>query len=196
MTRTMLYRLQYVVVFVFLAAGVVAVAQATHWDRRVLLALVVVLLVPGRLLGVLWRDLYRGRRLLGEGRFQESLRHSRQFLALLERQPWRRGLWWLAWAFYTRDPKAMALNNVGAALIELGDWDAAEEPLRQAAELDAEYPLPHYNLAVIAELRRDEVAMREHAATAVALGFSGGTVDRITEVAAGILARVEGRGVG
>jgi hypothetical protein len=42
---------------------------------------------------------------------------------------------WLCWAFYTRDIEAMALNNLGAARLELGARDEAAAAFREALAL-------------------------------------------------------------
>jgi hypothetical protein len=61
-----------------------------------------------------------------------AVNEYRAFLVRLERHPWLRRVWWLAWATYTRDPKAMTLNNLGGYLLDLGNLrearSASEKP--------------------------------------------------------------------
>ena len=196
MSRTARYKLQYVLVLGVL----MAIAGVAVWSLRThplaLLGVGVLLMIPGRVSGFVWRDLYRGRRLCEAGQFEASLRCSQRFLETISERPRLRRLWWLAWAFYSRDSKAMALNNIGAAQLELGRLDEAESSLRKALVADSQYPIPHYNLAVLSEVRRDSPAAREHANEAVVLGYERAVSDRIIHAAGALLARIEGRGSG
>jgi tetratricopeptide (TPR) repeat protein len=96
---------------------------------------------------VLWRELYRGRRLQQSGELHDAEIEYRAFLEKLDRRPWLRCVWWLAWATYTRDPKAMALNNLGGCLMDLQRLDSAEATLHQAIAIDPLYPMPRVSVA-------------------------------------------------
>ncbi len=198
MTRTTRYKVEYGVVLLIglLLAGFIvwSLGEFSLTAGAVCIGLGALLLVPGRLSGFLWRDLYRGRRLFNAGEIRASIDASRRFLELLAERPRLRRLWWLAWAVYSRDPKAMALNNVGAAQMHLGRLDEAETTLHEALAVDAEYPLPHFNLAVLHYVRGEREESDRHARRAVDLGFSQDAVDRLADVAGGVLARIEGRG--
>ena len=50
----------------------------------------------------------------------------------------------------------MATNNIGAAHLQLGQIDEAEASFQQARSLDPTYPLPCFNLAVIAQFQGEE----------------------------------------
>lgn len=194
MSRTSWRKWQYGVVFCAAALLGVALAWRFRNQPAVLFLLAGLFLIPGRVSGFLWRDLYRGRRLHDLGQFEDSIQASRRFLKCLGERSHLRRYWWFAWAVYTRDPKAMALNNLGAAQLELGQLTDAEQSFRQALECDPDNPLPHYNLAVLSSLRQDLVAMREHAHSAVRLGYFRNSADRVIEAASQMLARIEGRG--
>ena len=179
--------------------GVAAVfATAVVWrfwhQPAVMFLLAGLFLIPGRVSGWLWRDLYRSLRLHDVGQFEAAIQASQAFLDRLGQQPHLRRYWWLAWAVYTRDPMAIALNNLGASQLELGQLADAEESLRRALACDPEYPIPHYNLAVLSSLRQDPVAMQEHANTAIRLGYVRNAADRAIATAGRMLASMEGRG--
>ena len=80
MSRTARYKLQYVIVLGVL----LAVAGVAIWSLRAnplaLLGVGVLFLIPGRLSGFIWRDLYRGRRLFEAGQFEASLPCSQRFV--------------------------------------------------------------------------------------------------------------------
>ena len=194
MTRTTRHKIQYAMVWI--AALVLAgVAVSSLRDRPVLLLGVgVMFLIPGRLSGFLWRDLYCGRRLLAAGDIEASLQSSQRFISLLAQRPRLRRLWWLSWGIYSRDPKAMALNNVGAVQLNLGRFDEAESAFRESLAADPDYPIPHFNLAVLSTVRGDASAAEEHARTAVKLGYARDAGDRIIHTASALLARIEGHG--
>jgi len=192
--RTTCYKLQYAAAI----AATLVLAAVVWWNfrdqRLMLIAIALVLFIPGRLSGNLWRDLYRGRRLFGRGQFEDSIESSRSFIRLLKARPNLRRLWWLAWSVYTRDPLAMALNNIGSAQLELGRLEEAESSFQEALDADPQYPIPHYNLALLCATRDQAELATEHAQTAIRLGYARDAVDRALHDAAGLLARIEGRG--
>lgn len=196
MTRTRRYKLQYLAALVLLLVLAASIAWSLR-DRPALVVVVgLVLFIPGRLSGFLWRDLYRGRRLIQAGEASAGLESSRNFIQLLAERPGLRGLWWLAWAVYSRDPKAMAFNNVGSAHLNLGQLEAAEAAFREAIQIDPEYPIPYSNLAALCTLRGEPAEAEAHAQRAIALGYSRNAVDRTIQSASSILAEIEGRGPG
>jgi tetratricopeptide (TPR) repeat protein len=145
------------------------------------LCLAALLLVPGRLQGYLWRDLFLGRRFFDIGDFQRSIQHSQIFLSTLEKKPWLRGLWWLSWSMYTRDAKAMTLNNLGAAQLNSGQLEAAKTALDEALQIDPAYPMPHLNLALLFKVRGQEEEANFHQQRARELGLHGDKVDRLVQ---------------
>jgi tetratricopeptide (TPR) repeat protein len=195
-SRTTRYKLQYAVALSLGVAASVMVVVTLRERPTVLIGLGALALVPGRLSGFVWRDLYRGRRLLERGQVEASIEAFGRFLALLAERPRLRRLWWLAFAVYTRDAKAMALNNAGAAHLEFGRFDDAELHFREAIATDPEYPIPHFNLAVLFAVHGEDSEAQEHARRAVELGYTRDAADRAIGVATALLARVEGRGPG
>jgi len=115
------------------------------------------LLVPGRILGHFWRDLLIGLRLLQERHFAQSARHSKKFLQDIDRRPWIQHLTWLGSGTYSRDARAMALNNLGAAEIFLGEFAAARNHLEQSSKLDGENPLPYFNMFQLEKILGNEL---------------------------------------
>ncbi|HEX2209332.1 MAG TPA: hypothetical protein VHG93_16765 [Longimicrobium sp.] len=159
-----------------------------------LLAAGILLLVPGRIQGAAYRDFFRGRRLFAEGRAAESIPYFERFLERIRRRPALKHLVWLQWAAYTTDIEAMTLNNLGGAHIHLGDTEAAKGFLNEALRVDPRYPMPYYNLYLIATARGDDAEAERMLAGAHRLGFTGGRVDQALQHAGTALARLEGRG--
>ena len=109
------------------------------WTLAVIVA---ACLVPGRVQGFYYRDLFSGRRLLDGGRPGEALACFERFLATLRAAPWRKHLLWLQFSVYTIDAEAMTLNNIGAAQIDLGRLDEAERSLEAAIAIDPAVSAP------------------------------------------------------
>lgn len=179
MTRTARYKRTYFLTLAGLSALVLLAAFLTRRPVPVLACAAVVFLLPGRLQGWLWRDFFRGRRLLSGGRPDESIAHFERFLETLRRHPGRRRAIWLAGSAYTRDVEAMTLNNLGIAHLLAGRLEEAEAKFREALKVDDLYPLPHAGLADLAVRRERPDEARDHAGRAVALGFTGGRIRRL-----------------
>lgn len=193
MTRPTRWKMLYVVAVAALGLAVLAIAFAIEFDSTVLIGLAVLLFVPGRINGHYWRCFYTGRRLMDSGDHESARREFEQFLVKVRERPSLKSMIWLVWAVYTRDVEAMTLNNIGATLMHEGHLDSAEEKLAQAIGLDSGYPIPYFNLAVIAELRGERDAAARSLATAQRLGYRNTSIDRVVTKAASILAYLEGR---
>lgn len=198
MSRTGIYKMAYVAVVLtgLVVVGLIVFVAfysgglARPWA---LVLLIVLMLAPGRVQGVLWRDFFRGRRLLAMGRHEASIPFFDRFLARVQARPRLKWAIWLSWGMYTRDIEVMTENNLGAAKLELGRWDEAKGHLKRALALDAHAPLPHYNLAMIFAARGMEQESMRHLARARQLGYRGAASDRLIRSAGELLARVEGR---
>jgi tetratricopeptide (TPR) repeat protein len=192
-TRTFVRKLQYVAI---VAVGLVVTYGLLLWYQApswVWVATAVVLLVPGRIAGHYYRDLFTGRRLMDSRRVAEAVPFFERFLERVRGRPWLRRLIWLSAGIYTVDVEAMALNNLGASYLELGDLDRVEAPLRQALAIDPDYPVPYVNLALLAEARGDLEAAAVASTVAKRLGHNDTRIDRLIRDAASTLAVVEGR---
>jgi tetratricopeptide (TPR) repeat protein len=163
--------------------------QAPLWGWAVA---ALVLLIPGRITAHYYRDLLTGRRLMDAGRFTEAVPYFERFVHHIEARPGLKRLIWFSAGAYTRDVEAMALNNLGASRLELGELDRAEAPLRRALAIDPHYPIPYVNLAELA-LRRDDLEAAAAASSAAKrLGYRGSRVDALLRRASGTLAALEG----
>lgn len=194
MSRTSKYKALY---FGSVGAGVVLclwLVLSLHWKTTGLVALGTMLLLPGRVLGFFWRDLLRGLRLLNARRFAESKRCSQRFLADIRARPWLKRLIWLGSGTYSRDPEALALNNLGAAEIMLGEWDQAQEHLRASLAVDSLNPLPCFNLGKLSAALGDQRAASHWFDQTVALGYSQTLVDRAIMLVQARFANTDGRG--
>jgi tetratricopeptide (TPR) repeat protein len=193
MTRPTRLRILYGVVVVLLIAFALSILKASKFSPTVLLVLGLLFLIPGRINGHFWRDFYTGRRMMDSGWNAEAIRVFEKFLVSVRENPTLKYLIWFVWSFYTRDVEAMTQNNIGAVLIRDGRLDQAEERLVQAIRIDDQYPIPYYNMALLAELRGDRKAASESLSTAEALGYRKTNIDEIANKAASILATIEGR---
>ncbi len=178
MSRTTLYKGVY---FAMMGAALLMVAGVAWWFRWGLAGLFVlpILLVPGRVLGFFWRDLLTGLRLLNARDFVNSKRHSERFLVQVRAKPWLKRLIWLGSSSYSRDPEAMALNNLGAAELALGEIDAARRHLEEAIGVDRRNPLPFYNLGLLHRTIEDADMAERCFAEARRLGYTRGWSDGI-----------------
>src|SRR3546814_13684391 len=67
-------------------------------DLRIGLAVaIVLLLIPGRVQGLILRPLFRGQRCLSHGNAGDAAEEFVNLIALLDRQPWRGWALWLGW---------------------------------------------------------------------------------------------------
>lgn len=195
MSRTARRKIGY---FIFVFSGVLFAFWAFwrfHPSPLTIAVIVVLMLIPGRVLGWFWRDLLRGLRLLKERQYEESARHSQAFLDQLRARPWIRHLTWLGGGTYSRSAESLALNNLGAVEIMLDRLDDARAHLEAAIRCDEENPLPYLNLARWARRAgAGEEEILRYAAAAQERGFSFGVSDRIVMASQERFARRDGGG--
>lgn len=192
MNRTLRYKITYVVL-IFAGLGAMVGVYVLFPSTYTLVALAIILLIPGRIQGMLFRDLFRGRRLYDLERFEESLHHSKRFLELIRAKPhWKKYLW-LSFSIYTPDVEAMVLYNLGTARLQLGRLEEARADFEAALEIDPLYPLPFYNLAVLAELAGRRDLAERYLNQAALRGYRRTSIDEVIHESQGILARIEGR---
>ena len=192
MTRTSRYKLCY---FSIGAGGTLAIALSIwYFKPSPLLAgsLILLLFLPGRILGYFWRDLLRGLRLLHAREFEKSRQHSAAFLDQVAAKPWLKHLIWLGSSTYSRDPEALALNNLGAAEIQLGHDTAARIHLEASIAVDPDNPLPYVNLAVLARLLGNAPEAESFMAEAKYRGYTGGRSDTLMKLAQKRFAATDG----
>lgn len=150
-----------------------------------------VLLIPGRVVGYVWRDFLQGKRHVDAKRWEEAIP---LFESFQERLNGTSSIGWLIWispSLYTVDAGAMVLNNIGVCHLETGRLALAKEHLLEALKKDERYPFPHHNLAVVAALEKDEASMHHHVSEAQRLGYKGGSMDMILKKSKEIYARLE-----
>lgn len=191
MTRIARYRLGYGAALVALAGVVALVLAWMGTSPAVLIGLGLLLMVPGRVQGVLFRDLFAGTRLLRAARAAAAIPVLERFLAAIRARPRRKRAMWLSWPGWSADVQAVALTNLGAARREEGDLAGAERDLRAALARDPQRAPAWANLAAV-HVRRGEPAGAA-LGEARRLGLRGGALDAIQAALAGQLAPVEGR---
>jgi len=160
-------------------------------NSAILIGVVLILLVFGRITGWLWRDILIGRRKMDAQQYEEAIPYLESFLNKLEMRPWIGNLIWISPTLYTINAKAMALNNLGACYLELDNRDDAMRHFASALEQDPLYPLPHYNLALIAGIEDATDTMQEHLAKSVLLGYAAGAFDHTLDRIKSAYARYE-----
>lgn len=194
MSRTSLYKGVYFGTVAGAAALSLWIIIYFHLTVVGVLILAAVLFLPGRILGFFWRDLLRGLRLLHEKQYAASKRHSALFLVDVRQRPWLKKLIWLGSGSYSRDPEAMALNNLGAAELKLGELDSAREHLNASITVDNLNPLPFFNMGSVYTVLGDQEAAATWFNKAVALGYSRSIVDRIVMSSQRRFAKNDGQG--
>jgi tetratricopeptide (TPR) repeat protein len=194
LSRVTRYKIGYVIALSLVGGVVLAAAGAGKSEPWAVFTIVLVLLLPGRIQGLLFRDLFRGRRDLDRNSPETALGHFNTFLTTIRAQPWRRPALWLSWSIYTPNVEAMTQNNIGAAQLNLGNLDSAQAALSTALSLDPQYPLPHANLALVAALRADSGTAEHHLEAARRLGYKGAGLDRFVSKTQSVLAAVESQG--
>jgi tetratricopeptide (TPR) repeat protein len=192
MTRLARYRLGWVVMCLLLSAAVVVLFVRTGSGPLLLFLIGLLLLVPGRVQGVLWRDFFRGTRHLREQRFREAVEALERFRARVAAQPGLKRAIWLAWPGYSADIEAMTLTNLGMARLNLGAADEAERALNAAIALDAQSALAWFNLGMVHTVRHEAEFAARAFAEAHRLGYRGNALDRAQAALSGALTRVEG----
>lgn len=178
-TRTAKYKLRYMATFAALLATALVGMALAGWTMPAVVIVSLVLLIPGRLQGHFYRDLFTGRRALEAGDLDASRTHTERFLTTIREKPGLKSLIWLGGVVYTADPEAMALNNLGAAHMEAGRLDAAESGFRGALDVDPLYPIPLSNLAVLSEVKGDRTAAERYLREAEEQGYTGSNLDRV-----------------
>lgn len=194
MSRIARYRIGYLLVLGALSALTYTVVRAAGGSSAALLTVGFLLLVPGRLQGLLLRPLFRGQRALAEGKPEEATVQFHHQLTQLQAQPWRRLALWLGWSTYTPSLAAMVTNNLGVAYAALGELEQAQAAWKHALALDHLYPVPYANLAAAAAARGASDEVHSLLCQARKLGYSGGPLDQATHRMQQLLAAVESRG--
>ena len=194
MTRLTRYRFGAVVVVATLLTTAIVVLRNTPDTGLGLLIVGLLFFVPGRVQGILWRDFFRGSRLLRLNRNAEAVPYLESFIERLRRHPALARAMWLQWPGYTPKAMAMALNNLAVAYLNAGEVEKAMPILEDALRVDRDMSIAWWNLAMAYDRRGQTEAARNATAEARRLGYRGGRLDSLQECAAGALSRAEGHG--
>jgi hypothetical protein len=117
----------YVALIASLTAAILVLLPWPLSGRHLVVA-ALLLLLPGRLQGFLWRDFFRGRHATTRQDFESAEEHFVLFLNKLQHQPRLRSAVFLAWNFYTWNAEAMTRNNIGVCRLNRGELHS--EPWR------------------------------------------------------------------
>ncbi len=107
--------------------------------------LLLVMFIPEFIQRILLIDLRAGHRLINS-QPDVSVVHSRRFLTRLSAQPWLKHVIWLGTSHHSHNIEAIARNNLGGALMGVGDLDTARSELERSIALDPRYHLPYKNM--------------------------------------------------
>lgn len=181
MTRTAAHKALYFFVLIVAALlAFVAVDSLLHGRTALGLGAVAILLAL-HVMGFMQRrflsELLAGLHHLVRRDFAASKAHSERFLAQLEAQPWRGKFIALGLSSYSRNAEALARNNLGAAMVQLGEFDGAREQLSRAIALDSKSPLPHMNMGTLLLHSATYAEAQPWFEKAEALGFAGSWAD-------------------
>lgn len=111
------------------------------------------------------------RKLFKKGRYDEAITMFLTFLKEAKERPDKERTTILNFGFYTNSAIAMSYNNIGASCIELGHYDKALESLERAIEVDVDYAIPYYNMAVAATMLNDDEKVGHCVERMSALGY-------------------------
>src|SRR3546814_11864331 len=84
MTRVTRYRINYFVLLALVAGSAYLAIRATGNDRIGLAVAIVLLLIPGRVQGLILRPLFRGQRCLSHGNAGDAAEEFVNLIALIE----------------------------------------------------------------------------------------------------------------
>jgi len=155
----------------FAAFWVACLVLGNVLPGTVRLPFIVLLLAAAAFSYAVSREFFAGRRALKKKRWVDAIQSFQAFEQELQRSEWKRRFSWLAAGIYTRDPVAIARNNIGVVHLENGKLDLADASFRSALERDRDYAVPHLNLAVVAAKRGDRSAMEASLTEAQRLGL-------------------------
>lgn len=142
----------------------------------ILAVIVLVLILPGFLVAYLWRQVAASGKALQAKNYVDAKRHARHFLSCM---PWLRWLKPLM-RFYgntSRDPEAMALNNLGAAALHLREYDMARQHLEAAMRREGSAAMPHFNMGLLTLETGDFEGAKPWFDRATVLGYSRPAMD-------------------
>lgn len=177
------YNLAYLV-SVLVLFGLSLVAGSYYKKPAIpVLGLVVIFLIPGAIQGFFWHEFFLGRRLVRLGQLKEAKEHFEKFLEQTGTHHWMKKLIHLRWAAYTGDIEAMAWSNLGVIHINRGEVDQAQTAFEKATMLDPSYPIPYFNLSLIALINDRETEARDLWQKAWDLGYRKGDFDQMIKLA-------------
>jgi tetratricopeptide (TPR) repeat protein len=177
------YNLSYLVVVLVLFGLSLLTGSYYKTTAIPILGLVAIFLVPGAIQGFFWHEFFLGRRLIRRGQLQEAMEHFQKFLNQVKTHPWLKKMIHLRWAAYTGDVEAMAWSNLGVIHINLGNVDAAESAFQMASETDPSYPIPYFNLSLIALIKDRDSEARQLWQKAYDFGYRKGDFEQMIKLA-------------
>lgn len=156
MTRADKSRLLYVLALLLVGSIGLAVGWSLSFRPSALIVMGLLLVIPGRLPTVFWREFYTGQQALHLGNHELARANFAAFLEKVRAQPWLKRLMYLKWGVHTWDIEAMTLNNLGNTFVENGEPEQAVRWYEEALAVDPEYGVAYANLAVVRYAHGDD----------------------------------------
>jgi len=125
---------------------------------------------------------------------EKGIQHFEKFLAQVRQRPWLKRLMWFRFGIYTWDIEAMTQNNMGAAKLQLGRFAEAECHFHAALDLDPQYSVPYFNLALVAEVAEKEQQAKDLFEESIRLGYRKISWDEFVRKAGSMVATLEAPG--
>lgn len=169
MKRSRILKIAIPLVYTALIAGSIALMTVGDGGWGLLAFLLLVALIPVQV--AIARDYLVGWRLLFCGEPAQAVPHLEAFLARIRGTPRLRHLIWIVWPTHTSSLEAMTLNLLGAAVMTMGELERSETLLREALAVDPRYPVPYYNLSLLAAHRGDPAEAERLREEAYRLGY-------------------------
>jgi tetratricopeptide (TPR) repeat protein len=192
LSRTTKFKVGYVVATAICVLAFTAILNSINWSAWAFFFGIFCLILPGRVQGILLRDLFRGRKELTKGRPSEAAIAFNAMLDRLARD--RRLAWtiWLTWPIYTSSLHAMVLNDLGVAQHRLKNYAGAAEAWKKALEIDPGYAIPYLNLAEKAIMAGRFKSAGAYLDRARKCGYTDSAMDRLIHRSQSMLVNIEG----
>jgi tetratricopeptide (TPR) repeat protein len=147
------------------------------------ITLIMIFFVPSMIQGFFWNNFFLGRRYLKNGLWKKSIDQFLLFIKELNDKPMLKYFNAIRWPIYTASVEAMAWSNIGLAYINIFDFDEAARCFNKALSLDSDYPVPYFNLAIIALINKKESEAEKLWKKSQELGYSKEKFSNLKEFA-------------
>ncbi len=194
MNKTRISKLLYVIIIasIILLIFYIFNKLIIPYNLLFLVAICLLLLVPGRIHAIFYKDFYTAKKLFASNSYEKSYELFKSFSEQLQQKPWLKKLIWLSWGMYTKNIEAITVNNMGIAKLYIRELKTARDYFERAIELDSSYPIPYYNLAKLLIIDGNLEEAEEHFKKAQKLGFKNTSFDMLIKQVQELYANILG----